>query len=108
MPIHFTSGGTNQFDCGQGDNTAIVKESTGSHLIEVDNSNSKGRSWLEIGFIILALKMGLMCTHAVHYFCLTKKLVKKKLTKAVEIEMKNVNPPVVIPVPGVLKIPALP
>ena len=59
------------------------------------------------GFIILALKMGLMCTHAVHYFCLTKKLVKKKLTRAVEIEMKNVNPPV-IPVPGVLNIPALP
>ena len=108
MSIYFSSGGTNEFDLGDGDDTAIVKESNGFHILEVDASNSQGWSWLEIGFVILAIKLGLICSHAVHYFCLTKKLVKKKLTRAVNIEMKNVTPPVVIPIPGVLQIPALP
>ena len=62
LSIHFTSGGTNEFDLGEGDDTAIVKESNGIHLIEVDASNSEGWSWLEIGFVILALKFGLMCS----------------------------------------------
>ena len=70
-------------------------------------SNNDGWSWLKIGFVVLALKLGLMLSHAVHYFCLTKHLVKKKVVRAVEIEMKNVTPPV-DNVPGVLQIPALP
>ena len=92
---------------GQGNDVANIKESTGIHLLEVDASNSESWSWLEIGFVILALKMGLLLSHAVHYFCLTKQLVKKKIVRAVEIEMKNVN---VTPqvVPGTLQIPALP
>ena len=63
---------------GDDDDTSIVKESNGFHIIEVDASNNQGWSWLEIGFIILALKLGLICSHALHYFCLTKKLVRKK------------------------------
>ena len=92
---------------GQGKDVANFKESTGIHLLEVDASNSESWSWLEIGFVILALKMGLLLTHAVHYFCFTKHLVKRKIVRAVELEMKNVN---VTPqvVPGTLQIPALP
>ena len=86
---------------------ANIKESTGLHLIEVDASNNDGWSWLEIGFVVLALKMGLLLSHATHYFCLTKHLVKKKVVRAVKIKMKNVTPPV-NNVPGTLQIPALP
>ena len=44
--------------------------------------------------------------HAFHYLYLTKHLVKKKVARAVDIEMRNVTPPV-NNVPGVLVIPAL-
>ena len=105
--IYLSSGGNKEFNMGQGNDVANVKESTGIHLIEVDASNNESWSWLEIGFVVLALKMGLLLSHATHYFCLTKHLVKKKIVRAVEIEMKNVTPPV-NNVPGTLQIPALP
>ena len=105
--IYFSSGGSNEFNLGEGNDVANVKESTGIHLIEVDASNNDGWSWSEIGFMVLALKLGLMLSHAFHYFYLTKHLVKKKVVRAVEIEMRNVTPPV-DNVPGVLQIPALP
>ena len=107
MSIYVSSGGNQEFNMGQGNDVANVKESTGIHLIEVDASNNESWSWLEIGFVVLALKMGLLLSHATHYFCLTKHLVKKKVVRAVEIEMKNVTPPV-NNVPGTLQIPALP
>ena len=62
---------------------------------------------MEIGFVVLALKIGLIIAHALHYFYLTKHLVKKKVTKAVDIAMINVKPPF-NNVPGALQIPALP
>ena len=107
MSIYVSSGGNQEFNMGQGNNVANVKESTGIHLIEVDASNNESWSWLEIRFVVLALKMGLLLSHATHYFCLTKHLVKKKVVRAVKIKMKNVTPPV-NNVPGTLQIPALP
>ena len=85
-----------------------MKESSGFHIIEVDglgSADGQQWSWLEIGFIILAIKLGLICRHGIHYFCLTKKMLKKKLHCAqVNIEMKDVAPVV----PAVLQIQALP
>ena len=107
MSIYVSSGGNQEFNMGQGNDVANVKESTGIHLIEVDASNNESWSWLEIRFVVLALKMGLLLSHATHYFCLTKHLVKKKVVRAVKIKMKNVTPPV-NNVPGTLQIPALP
>ena len=66
MSIYLSSSGSNEIDMGNGDDTSIVKESNGFHIIEVDASNNQGWSWLEIGFIILALKLGLICSHALH------------------------------------------
>ena len=83
--IYFPSGSKHEFNMGQGNDVANIKESTGIHLLELDASNSESWSWLEIGFVNLALKMGLLLSHAVHYFCLTKHLVKKKIVRAVEI-----------------------
>ena len=77
MSIYVSSGGNQEFNMGQGNDVANVKESTGIHLIEVDASNNESWSWLEIRFVVLALKMGLLLSHATYYFCLTKHLVKK-------------------------------
>ena len=107
MSIYVSSGGNQEFNMGQCNDVANVKESTGIHLIEVDASNNESWSWLEIRFVVLALKMGLLLSHATHYFCLTKHLVKKKVVRAVKIKMKNVTPPV-NNVPGTLQITALP
>ena len=76
--IYFTSGGSNKVDLGDGNDVSKINTSNGIHLLEVDNSNSNGWSWLEIGFVVLALKLGLLISHAFHYFYLTKHLVKKK------------------------------
>ena len=66
--IHFTSGGTNEVNLGEGNDMSNIKESTGICLIEVDASNIDGWSLLEIGFIVLALKLGLLISHALQYF----------------------------------------
>ena len=73
--IHFTSGGNNDVNLGECDDV----ESNGIHLIKVDASNNGGWSVLEVGFVILAIKLGLILSHALHYCFLTKKLVKKKV-----------------------------
>ena len=101
------SGGTNEVNLGEGNDVSNINTSNGIHLLEVDASNNEGWSWLEIGFVVLALKLGLLISHAFHYFYLTKHLVKKKVVKAVDIAMQNVAAPV-NNVPGVLVIPALP
>ena len=105
--IYFTSGGTNEVNLGEGNDVSNINTSNGIHLLEVDASNNYGWSGLEIGFVVLALKLGLLISHAFHYFYLTKHLVKKKVARAVDIEMRNVTPQV-NNVPGVLQIPALP
>ena len=58
---------------------------------------------MEIGFVVLALKLRLLISHAFHYFYLNKHLVKKIVAKAVDISMLNVTSSVAN-VPGVLRI----
>ena len=77
MSIYFSS---NEIDMGAGDDMSIVKESSGLHILEVDGfgpGDGQGWFWLELGFIILAIKLVSICSHGVHNFCLTKKIVKK-------------------------------
>ena len=78
---------------GEGNDWANNKEYTGIHLIEVDASKKDGWSFLEIGFVLLALK--LLISNAFHYMYFTKHILKKKVAKAVDIAMLNVTPPVV-------------
>ena len=65
MSIYFSSNESNEIDLGDGDDMSILKESSGFHIIEVDASNNQSWSWL-------ALKLGLICSSALHYVCLTK------------------------------------
>ena len=64
--IYFSSGGSNEVNLGEGDDVANIKESNGIPLLEVDASNNDRWSGLEIGFVVLALKLGLMISHAFH------------------------------------------
>ena len=76
--IHFTSHGTKEVNLVQGDDVSSIIESNLIHLIEVDASNIDGWSLIYIGFIVLALKLGLLISHAIHYIYLTKHIAKKK------------------------------
>ena len=66
-----------------GDDMSVVHESSGLHILEVDNSGSTGYSqgwaWIEVVCLILAIKLGLILTQGLHYCCVTKKLVAKKV-----------------------------
>ena len=66
MTIYFTASSSNVFSMGSGDNTSVVKESSGLHILEVDNSGSTGESqgwaWNEVVCLILAIKLGLILT----------------------------------------------
>ena len=78
MSIWWSSNGSNQIDMGSGDDTSMVKGSSGFHVIEVDaSSNGKGWSWAEIGFLVVIIKLGLICSHGFHYLCITKKMEEK-------------------------------
>ena len=59
MTSCFWLSGANEIDLGEADDTSIVKESSGFHIIEVDGLGSDDGqvwSWVEIGFIIFSVK----------------------------------------------------
>ena len=63
---------------GNGD-SALVEESSGLHLHEINESGKgdnacAGWTWLEVGFTIICFKFVLVITHISHY-CWTKKIV---------------------------------
>ena len=72
--------------------TAEIRESSGFHVIEVNGSdigsgNAKEWSYMEIGFIVLGLIFFLNMTHIFHYCVFTKKLVKRKVKKYMDLEL---------------------
>ena len=85
MTTYFTASSSNVVRMGSGDDTSVVKKSSGLHILEVDNSGSTGESqgwaWIEVVCLILAIKLGLILTHGLHYCCVTKKLVAKKVAR---------------------------
>ena len=42
MTIYFTASSSNVYSMGSGENTSVVKESSGLHILEVDNTGSNG------------------------------------------------------------------
>ena len=40
MSSYFSANGSNEVDMGEGDNVSVVKESSGLHIFEVDNTGS--------------------------------------------------------------------
>ena len=82
MTTYFTASSGNVVSVESGDDMSVVHESSGLHILEVDNSGSTGYSqgwaWIEVVCLILAIKLGLILTHGFHFCCVTKKLVAKK------------------------------
>ena len=71
MSTHFSTNGSNEVDMGAGDDLSVVKESSGFHILEVDNTGSgdgQGWTWVEVVCVILEIKLGLIITNGIHYF----------------------------------------
>ena len=88
--------------------SAVIEESSGIHLIEVNGADlgsidGKGWSYMEIGFIVLGFIFVLNLTHISHYCIFTKKMVKRKVTRDVQLEMGKlpkapmINEAVIVP-----------
>ena len=72
---------------------ALIQQSSGLHLLEVNGSIScKGIwTWADYICVMLGFIFILKCTHMAHYCFLTSSLVKKKVTRDVGQQMKNLN-----------------
>jgi hypothetical protein len=88
---------------------ALSQQSSGVHLFEVNGADlgsngCKGSwSWIDYLCVLLVFIFILKCTHIAHYCFLTKKLVKKKVTHDVSLQMENLTKeplaknPVIVP-----------
>ena len=89
--------------------TAEIRESSGFHVIEVNGSdigsgNAKEWSYMEIGFIVLGFICFLNMTHICHYCIFTKKMVKRKVKRDMELELGKVPK---APISDVVVVPGL-
>ena len=74
-------------------NESIVNQSSGLHLIEVNNSGGCKGNWTsaEYSVVVLVFVFILKCSHLCHYCFVTKSLVKKKVTHEIGQQMKNLS-----------------
>ena len=76
-----------------GDNeSTLVEQSSGIHLLEVNGADlgsidGNGWSWMEILCVVLGFIFFLNFTHIAHYCMFTKKVVKIKVARDVQLEM---------------------
>ena len=94
MVISYGGGVGNQVQIDGNGDSAIVKESSGLHLLEINESgkgsNGANWTWMEIGFTILCFKFVLVISHILHY-CWTKKIFKQKVAKNMVVEMARLD-----------------
>ena len=93
---------------------ALFQQNSGVHLFEVNgadlgsNGCNVSRSWIEYCCVLLVFIFILKCMHIANYCFLTKKLVKKKVTRDVSLQMENLKKeplaknPVIVP--GIVQI----
>ena len=72
--------------------TSEIRESSGFHVLEVNGSgiesgNTSEWSYMEVGFIVLGVIFFINMTHIFHYCVFTKKLVKSKVKKDMDLEL---------------------
>lgn len=88
--------------------SALVEESSGIHLLEVNGADlgsigGNGWSWMEVLCVVLGFIFVLNFTHIAHYCLFTKKVVKRKVARDVQLEMGKlakaplVNEAVIVP-----------
>ena len=72
--------------------SALVEESSGIHLLEVNGADlgsigGNGWSWMEILCVVLGFIFVLNFTHIAHNCLFTKKVVKRKVARDVQLEL---------------------
>jgi hypothetical protein len=76
------------------DNTSVIHQSSGIHLLEVTDSGSSGKckrfSWSEITLGVLGVLFLLKVSYLLHYCLYSKKVVKKKMEKF-EMDFRNLH-----------------
>ena len=76
-----------------GDNeSALVEQSSGIHLLEVNGADlgsigGKGWSWMEYICVVLGFIFLLNFTHIAHYCLITKRMVNRKVERNVQLEL---------------------
>ena len=91
------------------DNKSVVQQSSGFHVLELNNSGDsdgcQGWSWSEYALGIIGFIFILKFTHILHYCLVPKAMIKSKVAKQVEMQMKDLPsaPPTedVVIVPGI-------
>ena len=106
----FYGGGGSQADIVmQGeDNNSVIQQSSGSHVIEVNDTGvsgkCKGWNWSEYALGILGFIFILKVTHLLHYCLFTKAIIKRKVSK-IEMDMRSLGN---VPNNDVVIVPPLP
>ena len=72
--------------------TSEIRQSSGFHVLEVNGSgiesgNSSEWSYMEVGFIIMGIIFFVNMSHIFHYCVVTKKLVKRRVKKDMDLEL---------------------
>ena len=92
MVINFGGNSESSVEMSGENESALVEESSGIHLLEINGfgMSSNGGSewnWMEISCVVLGFIFVLNFTHICHYCFFTKKVVKRKVAMDVEMEM---------------------
>ena len=91
--IGYSGGSEANVELNGDQDEAIIQQSSGLHLLEVNGSiGCKGSwTWAEYICVVLGFIFILKCSHIAHYCFLTKSLVKKKVTRNGGQQMKNLS-----------------
>ena len=84
----------NSVEMSGNNESAVLEESSGIHLLEINESGNTagaGWSWMEVAFVVIGFKFVLVLTHICHYCCWTKKVVKQKVKRNVDIEIAKLD-----------------
>ena len=92
MIINFGGESGAQVEMSGENGSALVEQSSGIHLLEVNGADlgsigGKEWSWMENLCVVLGFIFFLNFTHIAHYCLFTKKVVKRKVARDVQLEL---------------------
>ena len=92
MVINFGGESGAQVEISGENGQALIEQSSGLHLLEVNGADlgsigGKEWSWMEYLCVVLGFIFFLNFTHIAHYCLFTKKIVKEKVARNVQLEM---------------------
>ena len=93
---------------GGEDNKSVIQQSSGFHVLELNNSGDddcQGWSGSEYALVIVGFILVLKFTHILHFCLVSKVMIKSKVAKQVAMQMKDL--PVVPPPDDVVVVPGI-